>query len=82
LLWKRIPTIRHPATVHSMLPWQRAQRSLAQQMGRLQLSGVMSQYVNLSTYRSVVTHLKSNFTAGEKSTGFKIILTKDTKIYY
>jgi hypothetical protein len=44
LLWKRVPTIRRPAVAPSGLPRQRAQQSPAQQMGRLQLSGVMSQY--------------------------------------
>jgi hypothetical protein len=44
LLWKRVPTIRRPAEAPSVLPRERAQRSPAQQMGRFQLSGVMSQY--------------------------------------
>jgi hypothetical protein len=45
LLWKRVATIRRPAAALSVLPCERAQRGLAQQMGRLQLSGVISQYV-------------------------------------
>jgi hypothetical protein len=44
LLWKRVPKIRRPAAAPSMLPRVHAQRSPAQHMGRLQLSGVMSQY--------------------------------------
>jgi hypothetical protein len=44
LLWKRIPTIHRPAMVPSMLPQQCVRRNPAQQMGRLQLSGVISHY--------------------------------------
>jgi hypothetical protein len=43
-LWKRVPTIRRPAAAPSVLPRERAQRSPAQQVGRFQLSGVMSHY--------------------------------------
>jgi hypothetical protein len=43
-LCKRVPTIRRPAAAPSVLLRERAQRSSAQQMGKLQLSGVMSQY--------------------------------------
>jgi hypothetical protein len=47
LLWKRVPTIRRPAAAPSVLALEYAQRSPAHQMGRLQLSGVMSQHVML-----------------------------------
>jgi hypothetical protein len=41
---RRVPTLRLPAAAPSALPRKPAQRSLAQQMGRLQVSGVMSHY--------------------------------------
>jgi hypothetical protein len=50
LLWKCVPTIRRPAAARSVLQRERAQRSPAQQMGRLQLSGVMSQYIYSLAY--------------------------------
>jgi hypothetical protein len=45
LPWKRVPTVRRPAAATSVLPREHDQRSPAQQIGRLQLSGVMSRYV-------------------------------------
>jgi hypothetical protein len=41
LLWKRVPTICHPAAAPFVLPQEHAQRSPTQQMGILQLSGIM-----------------------------------------
>jgi hypothetical protein len=48
LLWKRVARIRRLAVVPSTLPQERAQLSPTNQMGRLQLSDVMSQYEELS----------------------------------
>jgi hypothetical protein len=48
VVWKRVSTIRRSATVRSVMPRERDHRSPTQQMGRLQLSGVMSQYISFS----------------------------------
>jgi hypothetical protein len=45
LLRKRVPTIRRPAVAPSVLPRERVERRPLHQMGRLQLSCVMPQYI-------------------------------------
>jgi hypothetical protein len=65
LLWKRVPIIRCPAAAPSVLPREGAHRSPAQQKGRLQLSGVMSQYVYVLCWTlSIVLGPLSSFPLG------------------
>lgn len=78
LLWKHVPTIHHPTAVSSMLPQECAQQSPTQQMGRLQLSSVMSHYrsfFSLSVkWRN--SHIKTMHSCGDISKTWPDICSK------